>query len=161
MLKVAIMLCSPQKYLFSIEIEISAIVLIYWQICQRSCCITSSLIEIFWRIPTKGHLFLFNHFIDMRTTVNLSISCRKNVFLLKFSNKNTFFSTWNGLTNGWSHVYKMINLVWTNFNRLLTQSQKHRIFFFVYFCVHFSAVFRGLPKVTIVLGQLFFGVSLR
>ena len=27
MLKVAIMLCSPQKYLFSIEIEISAIVL--------------------------------------------------------------------------------------------------------------------------------------
>ena len=40
---------------------------------------------------TKGHLFLFNHFIDMRTTVSLSISCRKNVFLLKFSNKNTFF----------------------------------------------------------------------
>ena len=39
----------------------------------------------------KGHLFLFNHFIDMRTTVSLSISCRKNVFLLKFSNKNTFF----------------------------------------------------------------------
>ena len=27
MLKVAIMLCSPQKYLFSIEIEITAIVL--------------------------------------------------------------------------------------------------------------------------------------
>ena len=27
----------------------------------------------------------------MRTTVSLSISCRKNVFLLKFSNKNTFF----------------------------------------------------------------------
>ena len=27
----------------------------------------------------------------MRTTVRLSISCRKNVFLLKFSNKNTFF----------------------------------------------------------------------
>ena len=27
----------------------------------------------------------------MRTTVSLSISCRKNVFLLKFSKKNTFF----------------------------------------------------------------------
>ena len=40
---------------------------------------------------TKGRSILFNHFIDMRTTVNLSISCRKNVFLLKFSNKNTFF----------------------------------------------------------------------
>ena len=43
------------------------------------------------KFVTKGHLFLFNHFIDMRTTVSLSISCRKNVFLLKFSNKNTFF----------------------------------------------------------------------
>ena len=40
---------------------------------------------------SKGHLFLFNHFIDMRTTVSLSISYRKNVVLLKFSNKNTFF----------------------------------------------------------------------
>jgi hypothetical protein len=40
---------------------------------------------------TKGRSILFNHFIDMRTTLNLSISCRKNVFLLKFSNKNTFF----------------------------------------------------------------------
>ena len=39
----------------------------------------------------KGRSFLINHFIDMRTTVNLSISCRKNVFLLKFSNKNTVF----------------------------------------------------------------------
>ena len=27
----------------------------------------------------------------MRPTVSESISCRKNVFLLKFSNKNTFF----------------------------------------------------------------------
>ena len=40
---------------------------------------------------SKGHLFLFNHFIDIRTAVSLSISCRKNLFLLKFSNKNTFF----------------------------------------------------------------------
>ena len=40
---------------------------------------------------SKGSSILFDHFIDMRTTVNLSISCRKNVFLLKFSNKNTFF----------------------------------------------------------------------
>ena len=38
---------------------------------------------------SKGHLFLFNHFIDIRTAVSLSISCRKNVFLLK--KKNTFF----------------------------------------------------------------------
>ena len=52
-----------------------------------------------WRRPAtdgaefwiKGDLFLFNHFINMRTTVSLSISCRKNVFLLKFSNKTTFF----------------------------------------------------------------------
>ena len=54
-------------------------------------------IGIPWTIPfqfrnhlvTKGRSILFNHFIDMRKTVNLSISCRKNVVLLKFSNKNT------------------------------------------------------------------------
>ena len=40
--------------------------------------------------PKSGSIF-FNHFIDMRTTVNLSISCRKNVFLLENFNKNTFF----------------------------------------------------------------------
>ena len=34
---------------------------------------------------------------------------------LIFQQKHVF-STWNGLTNGWSHVYKMINLVWTNFS---------------------------------------------
>ena len=34
------------------------------------------------QIP-KGRSILFNHFKDMRTTVNLSISCRKNVFLLE------------------------------------------------------------------------------
>ena len=45
----------------------------------------------FDQLYPKGRSILFNHFIDMRTTVNLSISCRKNVFLLKFSNKNTFF----------------------------------------------------------------------
>ena len=45
----------------------------------------------FDELSTKGRSILFNHFIDMRTTVNLSISCRINVFLLKFSNKNTFF----------------------------------------------------------------------
>ena len=32
---------------------------------------------------TKGHIFLFNHFIDMRTTFNLSISCRKKCFCWK------------------------------------------------------------------------------
>ena len=42
-------------------------------------------------VSTKGRSILFNYFIDMRTIVRLSISCRKNVFLLKFSNKNTFF----------------------------------------------------------------------
>ena len=46
---------------------------------------------LFSATSTKGRSILFNHFIDMRTTVNLSISCRKNLFLLKFSNKNTFF----------------------------------------------------------------------
>ena len=39
----------------------------------------------------KGRSILFNHFIDMRTTVNLSISYRKNVFLLENLNKNAFF----------------------------------------------------------------------
>ena len=34
---------------------------------------------------------LSNHFIDMRTTVDLFISCRKNVFLFENFNKNTFF----------------------------------------------------------------------
>ena len=38
----------------------------------------------------KGRLSLFNLFIDMRTTVSLSISCRKNLFLVKNFNKNTF-----------------------------------------------------------------------
>ena len=32
---------------------------------------------------TKGRSILFNHLIDMRTTINLFISCRKNVFLLE------------------------------------------------------------------------------
>ena len=40
---------------------------------------------------TKGRSILFNHFIDMRTTINLFISCRKNVFLLENFNKNRFF----------------------------------------------------------------------
>ena len=40
---------------------------------------------------TKGPSILFNLFIDMRTTVSLSISCRKNVFLMENFNKNTFF----------------------------------------------------------------------
>ena len=39
----------------------------------------------------KGCLSLFHHSIDMRTAVNLSISCRKNMFLLENFNKNTFF----------------------------------------------------------------------
>ena len=38
---------------------------------------------------TKGRLSLY--FIDMRTTVSLSISCGKNVFLLENFNKTTFF----------------------------------------------------------------------
>jgi len=53
----------------------------------------------------------------MRPAVGESISCGRNVFVLENFNKNTFFSAWNGLTNGWPHVYKIINLVWTNFNR--------------------------------------------
>ena len=43
------------------------------------------------RQHTKGRFSLFNLFIDMRTTVSLSISCGKNVFLLENFNKNTFF----------------------------------------------------------------------
>ena len=51
---------------------------------ELNCLVLSGL-------ATNSHLFLFNHFKDMRTTISLSISCRKNMFLLKFSNKNTFF----------------------------------------------------------------------
>ena len=39
----------------------------------------------------------------------------KRVFVEIFQQKHVF-STWNGLTNGWSHVYKVINLVWMNFS---------------------------------------------
>ena len=45
----------------------------------------------------KGRSILFNHFIDMRTTINLSISCRKNVFLLK----TTFSNKYCGPNTGW------------------------------------------------------------
>ena len=37
----------------------------------------------------KGRSILFNHFIDMRTTVSLSISCRKNTFFLHEMDKLT------------------------------------------------------------------------
>ena len=40
---------------------------------------------------TKGRSILFNHFIDMKATVNLSISCRKKRVLMENFNKNTFF----------------------------------------------------------------------
>ena len=40
-----------------------------------------------------------------------------SVFVEIFQQKHVF-STWNGLTNCWSHVYKMINLVWTSFSDL-------------------------------------------
>ena len=52
-----------------------------------------NLVKLFveFRVKTKGRLSLFNLFIDMRTTVSLSISCGKNVFLLENFNKNTFF----------------------------------------------------------------------
>ena len=40
---------------------------------------------------TKGCLSLFHNSIDIRTAVNLFISCRKNVFLLENFNKNSFF----------------------------------------------------------------------
>ena len=43
-----------------------------------------------FRFSIKGRSILFNHFIDIRTTVNLSISF--------------VFSTWNGQINGCSHV---------------------------------------------------------
>ena len=51
--------------------------------CQGENCFSENLI--------KGPSILFNHLLDMRTTVILSISCRKNVFLLENFNKNTFF----------------------------------------------------------------------
>ena len=42
-------------------------------------------------LDIKGRSILFNHFIDIRTTINLFISCRKDVFLLENFNKNMFF----------------------------------------------------------------------
>ena len=49
------------------------------------------------------------------------------VFVGKFQQKHVF-STWNGLTNGWSHVYKLINLVWTNFRALFTLQWRRNIY---------------------------------
>ena len=43
------------------------------------------------QLYVKGRSILFNHFINLRTSVNLSISCRKNMFLLENFNKNMFF----------------------------------------------------------------------
>ena len=41
----------------------------------------------------KGCLSLFHHFIDIRTAVNLSISCRKNVFFVgKVQQRHVFSS---------------------------------------------------------------------
>jgi hypothetical protein len=48
-------------------------------------------VKSLYELTIKGRLSLFHHSIDMRTTVNLPISCRKNMVLLKFSNKNMFF----------------------------------------------------------------------
>ena len=38
---------------------------------------------------------------------------KKRVFVEIFQQKQVF-----GLTNGWSHVYKMIDLVWTTFSSM-------------------------------------------
>ena len=56
----------------------------------------------------EGGSILFNRFIDMRTTVNLSISCRKKRVFVEILQQRHVFSTWNGQINGSSHVYKMI-----------------------------------------------------
>ena len=48
-----------------------------------------------FKMVTKGRSILFNYFIDMRTTLSLSISCKKTVFVGKFQQKHVF-STWNG-----------------------------------------------------------------
>ena len=41
----------------------------------------------------KGCLSLFHHFIDIRTAVNLSISCRKNMFFVgKVQQRHVFSS---------------------------------------------------------------------
>ena len=53
---------------------------------------------------TKGCLSLFHHSINMRTAMNLSISCRNNVFLLE----RHVVSTRNGQINGCFHVYRMM-----------------------------------------------------
>ena len=78
----------------------------------------------------KGRSTLFNHFIDMRTTVNLSISCRNG----KFQQKHVF-STWNGQINGCSHVYKMIELGKATFkgNRISEKSPLRYTLMFLQF----------------------------
>ena len=65
-------------------------------------------IQIKKKSSSTGRLSLFNHFIDMRTTVILSISCGKNMFLLENFNKNTFFIHDMDKLKGCSHVYIMI-----------------------------------------------------
>jgi hypothetical protein len=61
----------------------------------------------------KGCLSLFHHSIDMRTALGLSISCRKNLFLLKFSNKNSFFP----------HEMDKLTVVLTSIKRLNKERQ--------------------------------------
>ena len=62
----------------------------YWKFYHLQC---NSNQTFPFNVFVKGCLSLFHHSIDMRTLVNLSISCRKNMFLLKFSNKKHVFST--------------------------------------------------------------------
>ena len=45
------------------------------------CLLQQDSSNISQKRSIEGRSILFNHFIDMRTTANLSISCRKNVFL--------------------------------------------------------------------------------
>ena len=46
---------------------------------------------LFHNMRSKGCLSLFHHSIDIRTDINLSILCRKNIFCWNFSTKPSFF----------------------------------------------------------------------
>ena len=61
-----------------------------------------------FQLCTKGRSILFNHFIDMRTTINLSISCRKNVFLLNISCRKDVFFCWKFFQQ--KHVFSTWNV---------------------------------------------------
>ena len=62
-----------------------------WYICLNLIDFSKKSTFKAKKLFAKGRLSLFNLFIDMRTTVSLSISCGKIGFCWKISTKTWFF----------------------------------------------------------------------